>query len=292
MTLLIITLSPISVFKSTAAKAEDGSVHLVFDAKDFNNVLPMHFRKTTDLNLLKDNSSLNLKGMNRLNISGSQQFSKNNLPLLIAAIDTKLPITVMDLRQESHGFINGYAVSWADEKNNANANLTREQVLQDESSKLRSIKLNTPVTIYNSTEEVIIPASVQDENQLVSSRNLSYIRITVRDGGIPTDDMVDYFIESIKKLPKDSWVHFHCKEGVGRTGTFMIMYDMAKNYMNASADEIIKRQIALANYNKANEDFYKPERILFLNKFYEYCRANGNSFNTKWSDWKKDNNTR
>jgi protein-tyrosine phosphatase len=288
MTLIIVVVCSFNVSRNTVVKAADGEVNLVFDAINYNEVLPKNFRKTTDLSFNKDMSNLNLKGMDKLNISGSQQFSGNNLPLLIKAIDTKLPITVMDLRQEAHGFINGYAVSWADAKNNANVGLTKEQVLQDEANKLKSIKLNVPITLYNHPKVPLIPTSVQDENQLVGSKNLSYNRITVRDGGIPTDDMVDYFIESIKTLPKDSWLHFHCKQGIGRTSTFMIMYDMMKNYKVASAEEIIKRQIALANYKETTEEsFYNPERIGLLNKFYEYCKANGDNFNVKWSEWKK-----
>lgn len=47
----------------------------------------------------------------------------------------------------------------------------------------------------------------------------------------------------------------------------MIMYDMTKNYNDASADEIIKRQIALVNFKeKTEESFYNPQRIGFLNK--------------------------
>lgn len=115
-----------------------------------------------------------------------------------------------------------------------------------------------------------------------------YERITVRDGGIPTDDMVDYFIKFVKSQAPNSWIHFHCKEGVGRTTVFMIMYDMMKNCKNAGADDIIKRQLALLNSNKANiKSFNNDKKIDFLKKFYDYCRANGDNFNTNWSEWKK-----
>ena len=99
--------------------------------------------------------------------------------------------------------------------------------------------------------------------------------------------MVDYFIESIKSQPQNSWLHFHCKEGIGRTSTFMIMYDIIKNYKEVGADDIIKRQLALANFDENNlKSFYNNERMAFLNKFYDYCKANGDSFNMKWSEWK------
>ena len=58
------------------------------------------------------------------------------MPFLIKTIGTSIPIIVVDFRQESHGFINGIPISWADLKNNANAGLNREQVLTDEAAKL------------------------------------------------------------------------------------------------------------------------------------------------------------
>jgi len=100
--------------------------------------------------------------------------------------------------------------------------------------------------------------------------------------------MVDYFVASIKAQPENSWLHFHCKHGVGRTDTFMIMYDMMKNYKIASADDIINRQLQLAKFDeKTIKSFYNDERIGFLKKFYDYCKVNGDSFSVKWSEWKK-----
>ncbi|NLM44827.1 MAG: phytase [Clostridiales bacterium] len=267
---------------------EKKDVNLVVDSPGHVDILPKNFRKTTDLTVIKDNKNLNLTGLDKLNISGSQQFTVKNLPMLIDAIGTSLPITVVDLRQESHGFINEYSVSWANEKNNANVGLTREQVLMDEVEKLKSIKLNEPITFYNHPKLTVIPTKVQNEKNLVNTKGLSYKRVTVRDGGIPTDDMVDFFIDIVKAQPKDSWLHFHCKEGIGRTATFMIMYDMMKNYQSATAEEIIDRQVALANFKESTaQSFYNKERIGFLNKFYEYCKANGDKFDVKWSQWKK-----
>jgi len=226
--LLILLAVSLIAGKNIKAQTKNISVNLVLDLLTKKEDIPKEFRKTTDLSIIKDNKNLNLNGLDKLNISGSQQFSEYNLPLLIDAIKTTLPITIVDLRQESHGFINGLPVSWADSKNNANEGLTRDQVLLDEYNKLKSIKLNEPIAFYNDPNETIVPVKVQNEEELVKSNGLSYNRITVRDGGIPTNDMVDYFIKSIKEQPQDSWLHFHCKAGVGRTTTFIVMYNMIK----------------------------------------------------------------
>lgn len=267
---------------------EDNNAHLVLDSLNYNEILSKDFRKTTDLEAIKDSENLKLTGLDKLNISGSQQFSEYNLPFLIKTIGTSMPITVVDLRQESHGFINGIPISWADIKNNANVGLTREQVLSYEADKLKSIKLNVPITFYNHPERTIIPVEVKSEEEIVKSKDLAYNRITVRDGGIPSDDMVDYFIELIKGESSNSWLHFHCKAGIGRTTLFMIMYDMIKNYKDVSAEEIINRQLALGNFDeKKAKAFYSKERAEFLNQFYDYCKANGDNFTVKWSEWKR-----
>lgn len=289
--IIVIFLSFVISTNILAQTSDEKGVNLVLDSLTYNDILPKYFRKTSDLTGIKQDENLNLKGLDKLNISGSQQFSGHNLPLLIKAIDTSLPITVIDLRQESHGFINEFAVSWADSKNNANVGLTREQVLSDEANKLKSVKLNVPITFFNNPKESIVPTKVESENQLVSSKDLAYNRITVRDGGIPTDEMVDYFVEIMKNQSKNSWLHFHCKQGIGRTSTFMIMYDIMKNNREVNFDDIVKRQLALANLNEnIIKSFYNNERIEFLKKFYEYCKVKGDAYNVKWSEWKKTSN--
>lgn len=287
MFLLTVFLLSIVSKEITYAVSNSDNINLVLDTFPHINSIPNNFRKTSDLTSLKNNKSLNLTGLSDLKISGSQQFSENNFPILIKRIETQLPITVVDLRQESHGFINGLPVSWANTKNNTNIGLTKEQILSDENTKLTSIELNKPIAFYNHPNITINPVKVENEDTLVTSNMLSYIRVPVTDGKIPADDIVDCFIEFVKKQPQNSWIHFHCKHGIGRTCTFMIMYDMIKNYKKVSADDIINRQLALANYKKDTIlSFYSNERINFLKNFYNYCKANGDNFITKWSKWK------
>ena len=156
LTVLIAIFLSLVVKKNTKAKVSSDNVNLVLDSLTYNSIIPKNFRKTADLMVLNNNKNLNLKGLDKLNISASQQFSEDNLPLLTKAIGTSLPITVVDLRQESHGFINGLAVSWAGLKNNANKRLTKEQILEDEANKLKSVNLNVPITFYKHHKKTIL----------------------------------------------------------------------------------------------------------------------------------------
>lgn len=264
------------VTQAPHASLDDNNANLVLDSQNYYDI-PKNFRKSTDILTAKNTENLNLSGLNTLNISGSQQFSEYNLPLVINSIETSLPITVVDLRQESHGFINGNPVSWANVKNDANIGLTRDQVMINEYNKLNSIKLNVPMTYYNHKNITIIPIKVENEYHLVNSKLLSYKRITVTDGKIPLDDMVDYFVRLVISQPKNIWLHFHCKQGIGRTTTFMIMYDMIKNSKNVTSADIIKRQLLLANFDESHiKSFNNNERITFLESFYKYCKENIN----------------
>ncbi|WP_080744609.1 fused DSP-PTPase phosphatase/NAD kinase-like protein [Clostridium tetani] len=144
------------------------------------------------------------------------------------------------------------------------------------------------MTFYNHKNITIIPTNVENEDTLVTSNSLSYLRVPVTDTKLPTDDMVNYFVDSIKSTPKDTWFHFHCKQGIGRTSTFMIMYDMIKNSKEVSFDDIVRRQLLLAGFNEDKiKSFSNNKRIAFLKNFYRYCKENSDNFDVKWSDWKK-----
>ncbi|APM37985.1 fused DSP-PTPase phosphatase/NAD kinase-like protein [Clostridium kluyveri] len=251
--------------------------------------MPKRFRKTTDT-IKEDDDLPNLTGFSSLNESGSAQFTTKNIGLMKKAIGN-MPIFIIDLREESHGFINHFAVSWLGEdgKNKGNKGLTKEEVLKNEAKRLNSIKLKEPITIKN---KEIIPTKVQSEKELVEKNKMFYVRIPVTDNERPGDEMVDYFIKLVKKLPKDGWVHFHCKAGIGRTTTFMVMYDIMKNGKQVSLEDIMERQVLIGGKNLLKPSYkpgsYSSERSEFIKDFYEYVKENKDGFNTNWSQWVKD----
>ena len=177
-------------------------VHIIQDSNNSIS-LPNNFRKTTDISNASALKSLDINGLDSLNISGSSQFTEYNLPLLIKAIDDKFSIIDIDLREESHGFINGTPISFANSNNNANAGLTLDEIIIKEDSDLSSIKLNTPLTLYNKNKS-ITPKVVKNEKDLVEANNITYLRIPVTDGNLPNDDIVNYFIDFVKNQPENT----------------------------------------------------------------------------------------
>jgi hypothetical protein len=258
-------------------------------------VLPRKFR--TSLDALKQETGLNpsLIGLKELHASGSAQFSENGLSALLKKIPNK-NVTVVDLRQESHGFINGIAVSWYVERDWLNKGKTLSAVIEDENNRLKQVA-EYPISILYASRKFPVPVWVRNTNteeELVSDRSLGYIRIPVTDHLRPTDENVDQFIDFVKSFPKDSlWLHIHCAAGEGRSSTFLVMYDMMRNAQQVKIEDIFLRQYLLGSINFLNETTqdwrkkYVEERKAFLRQFYDYCKQNPH-FQKSWEAWLKE----
>jgi hypothetical protein len=95
------------VVVASPAAAASGEVTLIINAPDKAGA-PPNYRSTSDVSKLGEDVVVD--GLEKLRASGSAQFSAKGL----AAVSQRTggrPLTVLDLRQESHGFVGGAAVS-------------------------------------------------------------------------------------------------------------------------------------------------------------------------------------
>ena len=268
----------------TYAKTDKEESYISLDFKNKDET-PINFRTSIDLSKI-ENDNLDLSGLEDLNISGSSQFTELSLSKVKESINTDLPIYIIDLRKESHGFINGDAVSLFSPGNKINAGLPLNAVLKREDLFIKSIPLNRSINL-DIDKYTIIPKTTYNEENLVKNNDLNYFRIPVNDNERPTDEMVDRFISFTKSLPENKWIHFHCNDGDGRTTTFMILYDIINNYKTVSLDNIIERQVSLNSLNLTK--FEKRDiRYLLLENFYKYSKDT--NFNTTWKEWVRSNN--
>src|SRR5262249_24008003 len=145
-------------------------------------------------------------------------------------------ITVVDLRQESHGFVNGIAVSWYAPRDQGNVGKSLAEIEADETKRLQELLqkknitlqhiLSKPQDVIETSEPQKIDATrVATEKALTESYKVGYIRIPVTDHFPPSKDQVERFLAFVRTLPPNSWLHFHCAAGEGRTTTFMSLYD-------------------------------------------------------------------
>lgn len=229
-------------------------------------------------------------GLDKLKASGSAQFSADSLGVMLQRIPSK-KIVIVDLRQESHGFANGKAISWYGPQNAANIHKTLSEIEKDEEYRLLGLKNLNEVVIHrllNKTKATIdktcsIPMRVEQtstEQKLVEDSGVRYVRIPVRDHYPPTSERVEQFFALIHSLDDSTWLHFHCSAGRGRTTTFLAMYDMVHNAHALTFEEILRRQHLLGGKdlsktadNNALKDQSALERKCFLKGFYELCRS-------------------
>lgn len=271
-------------------------------------VLPSLFRTMHgSMQQQSQHSNINWTGFTDLKVCGSSQFSQLGLQAVLQHLKTN-KLHVIDLRQESHGFVNGIAVTWYGVGAAENAGKSNHAVESDQRKKLQSLAKNKEIRIHRIMEKTeegkihktapmdIQVQAVMSEEALVKAKGLSYDRVYVQNYYAPTPKEVDRFIDIVSHLRADEWIYFHCRAGVGRTATFMVMMDMLQNAKKVSFADIIKRQAAIGGKNLAAlpaPSSFKfntaKARLFFLQDFYAYAKENNfaNHFPVMFSAWKK-----
>lgn len=264
--------------------------------------LPKNFRTTQDPFVTSDGPQPSREGYDQLKISGSSQFSENSLIKILEKLEHPKNLTIIDLREENHGFLDGAAVSWYGVKDWENVGKSLKHIEKEErrrlSTLMRQKKAIVATEIEKDPEGNQLPKgtplsweinSIATEKQIAAKHKVKYFRIPVTDHLQPSNENVDRFIAFVKHLPANHWLHFHCAAGIGRTSSFMVMYDMMKNAKKVSLKDILDRQMMIGgrDIRKLSDSPWKAfaiqDRILFIEQFYDYCRNNQDNFETTWS---------
>jgi protein-tyrosine phosphatase len=293
------------VQKSPPTPAEDAAqALLVWDvAPELRDALPRNFRTTDQPLVVKDGRAPSSAGLTTLHESGGAEFTPAGLKLMLAKMQG--PVTIFDLRQETHVFADGVPVSWFATNNWANVNRTHEAIEADEAARVKAWPAGTTLALADDkgkkgTEGATPPekftvTQATTERSLVEAAGAHYVRLTVTDHARPLDGEVDRFILAVRAMPADGWAHFHCRAGRGRTTTFMALYDMLRNAREVSIEDIARRQEVLGNdydvLRPAEPGSWKApitaDRIAFIRAFYEYAKANPGGRPQLWSEWLK-----
>jgi len=267
--------------------------------------LPRNFRTTDDP--LEGHTGQKIpadKGLTDLHASGGGEFTADGLKLLLGR--TRGPVTVFDLRQETHIFVNGLPISWFATHDWSNVGRTHDEIEADEAARVKSLKAWSKIVVHpgaaikkpgviSSAPENVTVEHASTERDIVEPNRAAYVRLTVTDHARPLDDEVDRFIRAIRALPENGWAHFHCEAGRGRTTTFMVLYDMLRNATRVSLEDIARRQQLLGyDYDVLRpadpgnwKAPYTDDRIAFVRAFYDYARANPAGRPQLWSEWLK-----
>lgn len=285
---------------SGACMAKQSDALLVIDMRNASE-LPKNFRTTSDS--LPSDQTFNTQGFSDLHIAGSGQFSKLSLKKVKERLNTK-HLTVIDLRQESHGFLNGNAISWYASENAANAGLSASAIEQTQTELLGELNQEAEASVHKiltKTKNDAISKTkpidfsvhgVTSEAELAGPLQFHYRRLYVRDHHAPTIYQVDQFIKLVKNTSPEDWIYVHCRAGVGRSTMFMVIYDIMRNAKTVSFDDIIARQAAIGGKNLSElpeSNSYKynflKKRLELLKQFYQYAKTNQDHFMSSFEKW-------
>ena len=279
---------------------------LVFD-ESLDRQIPRNFRThvSTFVRSHDESSQPTRVGLENIKFAASAQFSEASLKAVLPQMQG--PIWMIDLRLESHGFVNGLPISWYTSKNQSNYDLTIEQIETLEKNSLQKLDKSSVTIdeiikkesgmILETKPHTLNVKQVETERELVKRLGLHYIRLPIADHRRPTDTDVDDFIKLIRTLPEDTWLYFHCRAGKGRTTTFVALWDMLTNANQVSLDDIMSRQhllggAYLTKISSKPENAWKAEwakeRRAFLAQFYQYAQQ-ADYRKVLWSQWLKSN---
>lgn len=246
---------------------------------------------------------LSRKGLDRLAVSGSAQFSHAGLTALLAGLPGR--VTLVDLRRESHGFLGGAAVSWRAPDNQGNPGLAALAVEAAQARDLAGVDGEPRVAVAVEAKlavrlgqgarpgtVVMGPSPAQSEAAAAAAGGAGYLRLAVADHHRPDDAVVDRFVRWHRSVAPGTWLHFHCRGGAGRTTTFLAMVDMLRNAGEVSFEGILERQWRIggtrldAFADKQGERRSAARaRLDFLRRFYDYARANPGGRPQSWGPW-------
>ncbi|UJX42926.1 phosphatase [Desulfovibrio sp. JY] len=227
------------------------------------------------------------QGLAELRASGSEQPSSSEMATTIKGLAPE--VTVVDLRQESHALLGEHPVSWYGLRNWANDGKSLQAVECDEETRIgdlppcgeaavsRVISKDPDGALAEVRVEEVAYDRARSEQDTLCGLGLGTFRIAVRDHSRPSDADVDRFIRFVRDLLPDTWLHFHCHAGDGRTTTFLLLYDMLRNAAVLGLEELAARQHLIGGIDLLHtphtgwKGTLYNERAAFVGRFHHYA---------------------
>jgi hypothetical protein len=231
-----------------------GSPVLIWDIDlKLANALPRNFRATDEPLKGGNGTPPATIGLSGLHASGSGEFTADNLKLLLTRMHG--PVTIFDLRQETHVFVNGLPVSWFATRDWANVGRSQTEIEEAEAAWVQSLGPGSEIAVR-------LGHAVKKGNA---------------ESAVPQQVIVkEASIERRSRASRECLGAFSLRS---RTWT-----NMLRNATHVSLEDIVRRQKLLGyGYDVLRpagpgnwKAPYMEDRIAFVRAFYKYARANPN----------------
>lgn len=246
-----------------------------------------HSKKEYNENDYRGSGVPRFRIIEELGASASGQYSEDQFVNILAEIENKQKVNpsmifVIDLREEAHFFANGIPFTATDKHEMPSKAFQYERedelkkVLQrfddvkidprlrdidvkkkyeekhkkmSAAKKEASLKRNHHRLWVNKTVHLKKPV-IRTEDELAKMYGVQYIRLPLTDHFPPAREQMMKLQEVLQNLPKDAWVHVHCRGGEGRTTSVLAMMEMIK-FRDREFMNILKHQHHLGGKNLA-----------------------------------------
>ena len=131
---------------------------------------------------------------------------------------------------------------------------------------LDDYKDELPVLHSAGIRGVVSLLNLPTDAPVYESAGFSFLCLPVADGGAPTEEQIDQFIQFVtEQLVADRPVAVHCEAGLGRTGTFLAAYLVSQGNTAETAIERVREAEKSA--------VETVSQIRFLERYAEKIRA-------------------
>lgn len=140
------------------------------------------------------------------------------------------------------------------------------------------------------------PEHVISEAEEATRYGFEYKNAPIESRAVPNFDTIDDLVTFYEALPTDTWVHFHCHHGKGRTSMMLVMLDIMRNAPQVALEDIVKRQHLLGSSNLFDTSkwvggTYTTQQLVnrkdFITDFYTFVCQRKEGGIQKWSEWYK-----
>lgn len=142
-------------------------------------------------------------------------------------------------------------------------------------------------------------SKLQTEGEIFRSMGAQYfVPLKNHDNWLGDWSYMDDVIRIFEQVPEDGHLYIHCKNGRGRTSTFLILHDIFKNAKKMSLDDIVNRHYCVGREDLYNTTVWRggnwtreglEARKALIESFYAYMSSPQGYPHRTWAQWTAQN---